>query len=63
MGLYITFTSITDQVISGISSGLTVEGHGTLCWIIRDDNGDNIILYISDALYVPKVPIRLLCPQ
>jgi hypothetical protein len=59
---FITFHPVTDQVISGISSGLKVKG-GTLCWIIRDDNGDDVILHISDALYVPKVPLCLLCPQ
>jgi hypothetical protein len=60
---FITFQQVTDQVISGISSGLKVEGRGTLHWIIRDDNGDDVVLHISNALYVPKVPLCLLCPQ
>jgi len=49
---FITFQQVTDQVISGISSGLKVEGRGTLHWIIRDDNGDDVVLHISNALYV-----------
>jgi hypothetical protein len=60
---FISFSTVTDQVISGISSGLSVEGCGTLHWNIRDDDGNNIILHISDALYIPTIPICLLCPQ
>ncbi len=60
---FITYHPVLDQVISGISLSLNVEGHGTLRWIIRDDNGDDVILHISDALYVPKVPKCLPCPQ
>ena len=60
---FISYSPVTDQVISGISSGLSVAGCGTLCWNIRDDDGNNIILHISDALHVPNIPICLLCPQ
>jgi len=60
---FISFTPVADQVISGISSGLSVAGHGTLRWNICDNDGHNIILHISDALYVPNIPICLLCPQ
>jgi hypothetical protein len=60
---FITYYPVTDQVISGISSGLKVEGRSTLRWIIRDDNGNDVILHVSDALHVPKIPLCLLCPQ
>ncbi len=49
--------------INGIASGLQVEGIGLLKWHIRDDDNKEIKLYIKDALYVPKAPMGLLCPQ
>jgi len=60
---FITFQPITNQTISGIGSGLNVAGRGTILWNINDDAGNRIKLYISDALYVPTIPICLLCPQ
>ena len=60
---FVTLTTVTDQTISGIGSGLTVQGHGTLLWTISDNDGNKIKLYIADALYVRNIPICLLCPQ
>jgi hypothetical protein len=63
---FITYHQVTNQIISGISSGLKIEGRGTLRWLIRDDLGNDVILHISDALHVPNVPnvpLCLLCPQ
>jgi hypothetical protein len=60
---FITFNPITNQTISGIGSGLNIEGCGTILWTITDDEGKKINLYISNALYVPNIPICLLCPQ
>jgi len=60
---FITYHPVTDQIISGISSGLKIEGRGTLRWLIRDDLGNDVILHVSDALHVPNVPLCLLCPQ
>ncbi len=60
---FISYFPVTDQVISGISSGLSVAGRGTLHWNIRDNDGNNIFLHVSDALHVPNVPICLLCLQ
>jgi hypothetical protein len=49
--------------INGIASGLQVAGIGLLKWSIRDDDNNEINLYIRDALYVPQAPMGLLCPQ
>ena len=32
-------------------------------WSINNDDGHAIILHVRNALYVPKVPMCLLCPQ
>jgi hypothetical protein len=34
-----------------------------LRWSIRDDNNNDIDIYIKDSLYVPSAPMGLLCPQ
>jgi hypothetical protein len=60
---FVTLTTVTDQTISGIGSGLAVQGRSTLLWTISDNDGNKIKLYIADALYVPNIPICLLCPQ
>lgn len=60
---FITLEKVNNQTISGIGSGLTIEGHGTLRWTINDDDGNAIILHVRNALYVPNVPMCLLCPQ
>jgi hypothetical protein len=49
--------------INGIASGLHVAGIGLLKWSIRDDENNEVDLYIKDALYVPQAPMGLLCPQ
>jgi len=60
---FIQFTPVKDSVLKGISSGLSIEGCGTICWKITDDLGDEITLNIHDSLYVPQAPMCLLSPQ
>jgi hypothetical protein len=60
---FISLETVQHQSIAGISSGLSIEGIQTLRWKINDDNGDTIVLHVQNALYVPKVPMCLLCPQ
>jgi hypothetical protein len=45
--------------INGIGTGLPVDDIGCLKWPIRDDAGNEIDLYVHNALYVPKA----MCPQ
>ena len=49
--------------MQGIGSRLEIAGEETLRWSINNDDGHAIILHVRDALYVPKVPMCLLCPQ
>ena len=60
---FISLTLTSDQTLQGIGSGLEIAGEGTLRWSINDDDGHAIILHVRNALYVPKVPMCLLCPQ
>lgn len=60
---FLAMEPIKNQSISGIRSGLQVEGRCTLCWTINNDDGNAIVLHVNNALYVPKVPLCLLCPQ
>jgi hypothetical protein len=60
---FIEFTPTTNTVLCGITSGLQIEGKGTLHWTITNDSSDEIDLYIRDSLYVPLAPMCLLSPQ
>jgi hypothetical protein len=60
---FVQLIPITNLEISGIGSGLFVEGIGILQWSIKDDMGQVIDLFRKDALYIPTAPIGLLCPQ
>jgi hypothetical protein len=60
---FLSLKHVSNQTISGIGSGLNVEGRGTLRWTITDNDGNKIMLHVADALYVPNIPICLLCPQ
>lgn len=57
------FIPSNNSVLSGIASGLHIEGKGTICWNILNDDGDTIELHIHDSLYVPSLPMNLLSPQ
>jgi hypothetical protein len=60
---FISLDTVECQKLKGIGEGLEIAGQGTLRWSINDNNGNAIILHVRDALYVPKVPMCLLCPQ
>ena len=60
---FISLEKVQHLSIAGIGSGLSIEGVGILRWTINDDDGNAIVLHVQDALYVPKVPMCLLCPQ
>jgi hypothetical protein len=60
---FITFHPTKNSVLHGITSGLSIEGKGTVLWSITNDNGDEIDLHIQDCLYVPSAPMSLLSPQ
>jgi hypothetical protein len=59
----VAFTPVKIIKINDIGSGLPVEGSGLLKWPLRDDNNNEVDLYIQNALFVPKAPMGLLCPQ
>ena len=40
-----------------------IKGIGTLCWVLEDDNGRKVKLFIKDSLYVPTLSKCLLSPQ
>jgi hypothetical protein len=60
---FISMKPMSNIKINGIASGLHVAGIGLLKWSIRDDENNEVDLYIKDALYVPQAPMGLLCPQ
>ena len=49
--------------INGIADGLEVKGMGTVQYKLKDTKGKTFILRIENALYVPRCPARLICPQ
>ena len=51
-----------DCTVSGIGSGLSAEGIGTIQWSLTDTNGQITTLELQ-CLCVPQAPCRLLPPQ
>ena len=49
--------------IKGIAGSLQPIGIDTVRYTIKDDNGDDIQLFIPDVLYCPAIPITLISPQ
>jgi hypothetical protein len=60
---FIDFSESNSSVLHGISSGLAINGTGTIQWSIINDNGDEVVLHLHNSLYVPKAPMCLLSPQ
>jgi hypothetical protein len=60
---FVDLTPTSTTVLHGITSGLAIEGKGTLRWSIMNDAGDEIDLYIRDSLYVSSAPMFFLSPQ
>ena len=55
--------TMINQQITGIASGLTAVGRGTLKWKWQDNEGHTTTFRIPNSLYVPKSPMRILSPQ
>lgn len=49
--------------IKGITSGLQVQGYGTVCYTFQNDNGTLQTLNLTHCLYVPHCTARLICPR
>jgi hypothetical protein len=60
---FISLEKIDNIMINGIASGLKAEGVGVLKFTIMDTEENTLDSIIRDALYVPNVPMCLLCPQ
>jgi len=60
---FTSLTTTTSPVLQGISSGLQLEGIGTLQWALQDNLGNDITIILPNSLYVPKAAICLLSPQ
>jgi hypothetical protein len=60
---FVTLDTYGSAFIEGIGSGLKIAGTGTLRWILLDDDGQEITLFVRDILYMPAVPMCLLCPK
>ena len=58
-----TFVPMSGVTVLGITSGLQVEGHGTVSWNFYSSKGGVIILTIEKVLCIPNIPTRLLSPQ
>jgi len=60
---FVTLTPVKKIKINGIGSGLPVEGSGLLKWPLRDDNNNEVDLYIQKCSICPKSSHGTLCPQ
>jgi hypothetical protein len=49
--------------LHGITSGLQIEGVGTIKWTLQDDSGHDITIFLPNSLFVPQAPMCLLSPQ
>lgn len=54
------FSPTSNTILYGITSGLNIEGKGTLHLSITNDFGDDIDLFVRDSFYVPYAPMCLL---
>ena len=58
-----TYHKLHGYSISGISSGLTVLGYGTIRWVLYNDSQVPIDIEIDRVLLIRDLPMRLLSPQ
>ena len=58
---FITFTPYNENV-NGLGT-LEIEGIGTVCYAVRDDQGKLVTIEIRDCYYVPNMNFRLISPQ
>ena len=60
---FTTLREVNNINISGIGSGLSITGVGTLRWLIVDDQGNELELLIENSIFVPLCPMNLMSPQ
>ena len=53
----------TGQSVQGIQRGLSIKGHGTFKFSIKDDKGTVLMIKIQNSMYVPDLKYCLLLPQ
>jgi len=53
----------TPRLVTGISSGLSLKGQGTVMWHVVKNLGQIVPITIKDVQYVPDLAMRLLSPQ
>jgi len=58
-----TYKPLKGITISGITSGLSASGIGTVIYKIKDDNGELFDLQIDKVLHLKQLPTRLVSPQ
>ena len=54
---------VRNCTISGIANGLEVLGTVIVEHRVKDDSANNVIIRITNVLYVLHCPVRLICPQ
>ena len=61
---FITYhTAKSSHQVSGIASGLTIQGTGTIEWPVITSSGLKVCMTINNAFHCPTCPVRLLSPQ
>jgi hypothetical protein len=53
----------TGQSVQGVQGGLSIKGHGTFKFSIKDDKGTVHMIKIPNSMYVPDLKYCLLLPQ
>jgi hypothetical protein len=56
-------TPIQNTKLKGIAGGLTTLDRGNVQLKIQQENQENIIMIIYNAIYAPDCPIRLISPK
>ena len=50
-------------MVTGITSGLQIQGQGTIAWHVVNDHGHVVPIIVRNVQYVPELPMRLFSPQ
>ena len=58
-----TYKHLTGVTINRVAEGLKVSGYGSVGQIFQDNKKENIELIIEKCLYIPGLPIWIICPQ
>jgi hypothetical protein len=53
----------TGQPVQGIQGGLSIKGHGTFKFSIKDDKGSVHMIKIPNSMYLPDLKHCLLSPK